>query len=162
MYHVWKFYGLLKSIISDYSTQFINNIWKFLCKRLDINVRLSILWYLKIDSQNKQLNGVKKQYLRAYVNYFQDEWLDWLPLDEFTGNNTKSETTKVSFFFANKGFHPYMGFEPAKLPPNNIREINADTFAMQIEEIQKILQDIMLIVQAKHECHVNQYRGPAL
>ena len=32
-----------------------------------------------------------------------------------------------------------MGFKPAEPPPSNIREVNADVFAMQIEEIQKIL-----------------------
>ena len=29
---IWKFHGLLRSIISDYGTQFINDFWKFLCK----------------------------------------------------------------------------------------------------------------------------------
>lgn len=37
-----------------------------------------------------------------------------------------------------------MGFEPAKPLPSNIKEINADAFATQMEEIQKILQDNML------------------
>ena len=35
-----------------------------------------------------------------------------IPLAKFVGNNTGSETTKVTFFFANKGFHPCMGIEP--------------------------------------------------
>ena len=32
-----------------------------------------------------------------------------------------------------------MGFKPAEPLPSNIREVNADTFAMQMEEIQEIL-----------------------
>ena len=32
-----------------------------------------------------------------------------------------------------------MSFKPAKPPPSNIRKVNADAFAVQIEEIQKIL-----------------------
>ena len=102
-----------------------------------------------------------EQYLRAYVNYLQDDWPDWLPLAEFTGNNTKSETTKVSPFLANKGFHPRMGFEPTEPSPSNIREVNADAFATRMEEIQEILQDNMLIAQANHERHANRHRGPA-
>ena len=54
-----------------------------------------------------------------------------------------------------------MGFEPAKPPSSNIREVNADAFATQIEEIQKILWDNMLIAQADYKCHTNQYRGLA-
>ena len=52
-----------------------------------------------------------------------------------------------------------MSFELAKPLPSNIREPNANTFTMQIKEIQKILQNNMLIAQAGHERHANQYRG---
>ena len=161
VHHVWKLHGLPRSIISDRGTQFVNDFWKFLCKRLGISVRLSTAWHPETDGQTERLNGVMEQYLRAYVNYLQDDWPDWLPLAEFTGNNTKSETTKVSPFFANKGFHPRMGFEPAEPPPSNIKEVNADAFATRMEEIQKILRDNMLIAQADHERHANQHRGPA-
>ena len=54
-----------------------------------------------------------------------------------------------------------MGFEPAKPPPSNIGEVNANAFAIQMEEIQKILQDNMLMVQATHKHHTNQHRGLA-
>ena len=121
---------------------------------------MSTAWYSKTDGQTEQLNRVIEQYLRAYVNYLQDNWLDWLPLAEFTGNNTKSETMKVSPFFANKEFHFCISFELAKPPPSNIREVNTDAFAMQIEEIQEILQNNILIAQANHKCHANQHRGP--
>ena len=48
-----------------------------------------------------------------------------------------------------------MCFEPAKPLPSNIREVNADAFATQIEKIQKILQDNMLIAQVNHKRHAN-------
>ena len=53
-----------------------------------------------------------EQFLRAYVSYLQDDWIDWLPMAEFTFNNTESATTKVSPFLANSGQHPRIGFEP--------------------------------------------------
>ena len=96
---------------------------------------MSTAWHPKTDGQTERLNKVMEQYLRAYINYFQDNWPDWLPLAEFTGNNTKSKTMKVSPFFANKGFHPYIGFKLVKPPLSNISDINADAFAMQMEEI---------------------------
>ena len=102
-----------------------------------------------------------KQYLRAYVNYLQDNWPNWLLWAEFTGNNTKSETTKVSSFFAIKGFHLCMSFKPAVPPPSNIREVNANAFATRMEGIQKILRDNMLIAQANHKRYANWHRGPA-
>lgn len=76
-----------------------------------------------------------EQYLRVCVNYLQDNWPNWLPLVKFVGNNTKSKITKVTPFFANKKFYPQIGFEPAEPLPSNIQEINADFFAIRIDEI---------------------------
>ena len=55
-----------------------------------------------------------------------------------------------------------MSFKLLKPPLYNIKEVNTDIFAMWIEEIQKILQDNMLIAQADHECHTNRHYGLAL
>jgi hypothetical protein len=52
-----------------------------------------------------------EQYLRAHVNYIQDDWAEWLPLAEFAVNNQASETTGSSPFFANKGFDPHCQFD---------------------------------------------------
>ena len=54
-----------------------------------------------------------------------------------------------------------MGFKPAKSSPSNIKEVNADAFAMQMKKIQKILRYNMLIAQVDYECHANQHRGLA-
>jgi hypothetical protein len=58
------------------------------------------------------MNAVLEQYLRAYVSYMQDDWSDWLPLAEIAANSIFSETTGLSPFFANYGFHPRLGVEP--------------------------------------------------
>ena len=60
MHHIWKLHSLPRSIISDCGTQFVNNFWKFLCKRLGISVRLSTTWRPKTNGQSKRLNGVMK------------------------------------------------------------------------------------------------------
>lgn len=69
-----------------------------------------------------------EQYIGAYVNYFEDNWLDWLSLTKFVGTNNKSETTKITLFFLYKGFYPQMSLKTAKSLPSNIREENADFF----------------------------------
>ena len=69
VYHVWKLHSLPRSIISDCGIQFVNDFWKFLCKRLGINVQLSILWHSITDGQIEQLNRVMEQYFKAYINY---------------------------------------------------------------------------------------------
>jgi hypothetical protein len=53
---------------------------------------------------------ILEQYLWAYCNYKQDNWKQLLPIAELCYNNTKSETTKVTPFYANYGYYPR--FEP--------------------------------------------------
>ena len=160
--HVWKHHGLPQSIVSNRGSQFISDFWSFLCKKLGIKAQLSTAWHSETDSQTKRINGVMEQYLCSFVNYLQDDWLDWLPLAEFVGNNTELETTKVTPFFANKGFHPRMGVEPITArPPTNANKLNANTLAMRMKEIQNILQGHMLLAQTDYKKHANRHRGTA-
>ena len=46
------------------------------------------------------------------MNYLQDDWVKWLPLAEFTQNNTQSSSSGISPFFANKGLHPRLNVMP--------------------------------------------------
>ena len=133
--HVWKHCGLPQSIVSNHRSQFISDFWSFLCKKLGIKAQLLTAWHPETDGQTEQINGVIEQYLCAFVNYLQDDWLEWLLLAEFVGNNTELETTKMTPFSAKKGFHLCMGFEPNISFPTNTNKLNADAFATCIEDI---------------------------
>jgi hypothetical protein len=66
----------------------------------------------------ERINAELEQYLQLFMNWTQDDWVDWLPLAEFAGNNTTFKTIGVSPFFVYYGFHPCMEVEPAHpLPP---------------------------------------------
>jgi len=58
------------------------------------------------NGQTERVYQILEQYLRVYINYQQDDWVNLLPLAEFTYNNTSHSATMVTPFFANKGFHP--------------------------------------------------------
>jgi len=70
---------------------------------LKIEVVLSTPFYPQTDGQTERSNAILEQYLRAYVNYPQD---DWLHLVEFAGNNHASETAGMGPFFASQGQDP--------------------------------------------------------
>jgi transposase InsO family protein len=105
--HIFRLHGLPLTIISDRGHQFTALLWKQLCWRLGIQPWLSMAFHPQTDSQTEQMNAVMEQYLRAHVNYLQDDWAEWLPLAEFAANTQASETTGSSPFFANKGFNPH-------------------------------------------------------
>jgi hypothetical protein len=72
--NVWKLHDLLDVLISNRDAQFIFDFWKLMCKRLKIDVKLFIEYYSKIDDQIERINVIMKHYLRAYINYMQDDW----------------------------------------------------------------------------------------
>lgn len=52
-----------------------------------------------------------EQYLRAFVCWEQDDWVQWLPTAEFANNNAKNSTTSMSPFEANLGYSPRMSWD---------------------------------------------------
>ena len=141
--YVWKLHGLPESIISDRGSLFKSEFWKRLCKRLNIHSLLSTTFHPETDDQTEIINATLKTVFRCYVNYHQDNWSEWLSLAEFALNNQKSESTKMSPFFANLVSHLRMGFESlSKIPELKIPdERDADRLSEAIKNILKLLRD---------------------
>jgi hypothetical protein len=57
-----------------------------------------------------------------------------LPLAKFALNTTYSEAIKISPFFANYGFHPYMGFKPVPVPDHPASQ-DTEEFARKMQAI---------------------------
>ena len=78
------------------------------------------------------------------MNYQQDDWAKWLPMAEFAANNADSDSTKVLPFFANKGYHPQISFDPEQLitplpTTEQILKEKADSIANHIEALYTML-----------------------
>jgi len=54
----------------------------------------------------EKINQELEQYLRFFINYRQEQWLDWLGTAEFAYNNKIHLATKVFSFKANYGQDP--------------------------------------------------------
>jgi len=78
-----------------------------------------------------------------YCNYQQDNWLDLLPLAEFTYNNVPSTTTGVSPFFANKGYHPNLTVHPKC----DLSSAWAREYAVDLESLHEYLCEEMAAAQ---------------
>jgi len=75
-------------------------------KQLGIERRLSTAFHAQTDGQTERTNSTLEQYLRAYVNYQQDNWKELLPMAEFAYNKGYQESIKRTPFFANCGVNP--------------------------------------------------------
>jgi len=85
--HIFQYYGLPLSIVSDRVAQFVSKFWKAFCELLGIETHLSSAYHPQTDSQSEAMNALMEQYLRAYVNYQQENWVLLLPTSEFAANN---------------------------------------------------------------------------
>jgi transposase InsO family protein len=108
--HIVRTDGLPNSIVSDQGSLFTSKFWTHIMGALGMTRNLSTAFYPETDSQTERVNAIMEQYLRAYCNYQQDNWKQLLPIAEFCYNNTQSETTRVTPFYANYGYYPR--FEP--------------------------------------------------
>ncbi len=66
---VYWTYDLSSFIISDRDSQFIFILWKSLCKRLNINLRLFTVYHSQIDDQSEQVNQNVERYLWFFCSY---------------------------------------------------------------------------------------------
>jgi hypothetical protein len=135
--HVFSKHGLPERIISDRGSEFTSRFWRAIGSLLDIKLDFSTAYHPETDGQTERTNQTLEQYLRMYANYQQDDWYRLLPLAEFAYNNANSETTGVSPFFANKGYHPRCNFTKPIGP--NISE-GAERFTADLSELHDQLK----------------------
>lgn len=101
------------------------------------------------------------------MNFHQDDWVDWLPLAEFASNNTVSETTGFSPFFANYGFNPRLGFEPRppcspdKTPQQRKEFMRAHNIADRFDQILTQLKALSAEAAERYERNANAHRHDA-
>ncbi|MBW0520327.1 hypothetical protein O181_060042 [Austropuccinia psidii MF-1] len=67
---------------------------------------MSTACHPETDGQTERVNQILEQYLWMYVSYHQDDWNAWLPLAEFSDNNSDHSSTKQSPFFTIYGRDP--------------------------------------------------------
>src|ERR1700731_3431041 len=112
-----------------------------------------------MDGQTERMNAVMEQYLGAFVNYQQNDWVQWLPMAEFATNNHDSETTGCSPFFGNYGFHPRITFGQHPIQnANDIREVNANTFTQKMNEVFQCMRAEMTRAQAIQAEQADKHR----
>jgi len=105
---VFPFFGIPKKIVSDHGPQFASEFIWDICHLLGIKQNLSTAYHPETNAQVEHMNHKVAQYLRMYVNYHQDDWVNWLPLVQFALNNRASSTTGESPFYLNHGRHLHM------------------------------------------------------
>jgi hypothetical protein len=90
------------------------------------------------------------------MNFYQDDWIDWLPLAEFAANNVVSETTNVSPFFTNYRFYLRLSVESsAPCLPNFSAPQKAQFYKANIvvNRFERILNLLKALAKQSQQCY---------
>jgi len=147
---------LPESIISD-RAQFAANLIRELNQILGIKTRLSTAFHPQTNGQIEQTNQELEQYLRMFIDHWQEQWPEWLGTAEFAYNNKVNTSTKVSSFRANSGRDPRMGFEMRKQGKLE----GAKEFAERMKGIQKEAQAALKKAQGEMKRQADRKKGEA-
>ncbi len=84
-------------------------------------------------------------YLKAFVNWEQDDWARLLPMAEFAYNNAKNTSTGHTPFELNWGYHLKVFFEEDVDP--RLRSCSANELGEELKELIKVWCQNLLYAQ---------------
>jgi len=146
--HVICKQGVPDNKVTDPSTQIRSRFWTQVCSHLSTDHRLWTAFHPQTDGKTERRNQTMEQYLRAFCNYEQDNWVRLMPLAEFAFNEAIHASTRMTPFWANYHYHPVVQFKAPNQPISPNSEIQADTFAAGLEETHQTLRKNLQEAQA--------------
>ena len=96
MSHIVSLHGVPVSIISDRDPRFTSIFWKRLMKELGVKLNLSTDFHPQTDGQSERTIQTLEDILRSCVLQFKGHWDEYLPLAEFTYNNSYHSSIEMS------------------------------------------------------------------
>ena len=77
-------------------------------------------------------------YLRAFVNFEQNNWAQLLPMAEFAYNNAKNASTGYTPFELNCGYHPHVFYKEEEI-------LDPCSKSKTAEELSSKLRKLMIV-----------------
>jgi len=155
--HVFSKHGVPEHCTSDRGSEFVSHFFRSLGAALDMKLHFTSGYHPQGDGQTERVNQTLEQYLRVFCSYQQDNWATLLPLAEFSYNNTPNETTSVSPFFANKGYHPNITVYPER----DMASARAREYAVDLGELHEVLKANIKTAQGRYQKSGDKRRLPA-
>jgi transposase InsO family protein len=138
-------HGLFRRLIHDRDTRFVSKYIRELFRLLGIEQNPSTAYHPQTDGQTERMNQTIEQYLRAFINFRQDDWKEWLPLGEFAYNDSEHAATKQTPFFINTGQHPWTGIDTRRESRNK----SASEFAQKMKQVREDAQAALRLASQK-------------
>lgn len=147
--------GFPRSIVSDRGTLFTSKWWSTFCYYLTVKARLSTAFHPQTDGQTERQNQTLESYLRAYVNYQQDNWTSLLASGEFAYNDSLHAATKKTPFEMCLRFQPAFSMNIAR--DSQVKEGENPAARQAAEDLQDGIQEAKALWKATQEASAKYY-----
>jgi transposase InsO family protein len=167
--YVVAYHWLPDAITSDRGSQFVSLLWERLCEILKIKRRLSTAFHPQTDGSTERMNSVLEAYIRAFVNWAQDNWALLCPMAQIAINGRDATSTGVAPFFLQHGYN----VDPLQLElpsgadyrkftaeQRSDRE-RAEAIAAKFRDVFDLVQASMAEAQQEQERQANKNRKEA-
>ena len=104
--NIVRHHGVPESIVSDRDSRFTSMFWKSLWELLGTKLSMSTSYHPETDGQTERQNRTLEDMLRAFTNYNQDDWDEYLISGEIAYNDSIQASTGETPFYMNSGQHP--------------------------------------------------------
>jgi transposase InsO family protein len=156
--NIYRWVGPPDTIVSDRGPQFISEFWAEFCRILGIKRKLSTAHQPQTDGQSEVANQWMAQRLRPYVNRYQDDWSEYLPMNDFAAAALQQDSTKRSPFFIERGYEPRVSFDWRLPSVQSHTAEDAQKWVKRMEEIWKDTRDEIQRAQARQITQANKHR----
>jgi hypothetical protein len=160
--HVYRYYGPPQTIVSDRGPQFVSKFWQELTRILGIELKLSTAYHPQTDGQTEIMNQYIDQRLRPFVNYYQDNWSEMLPMMDYSQLTLPHTSIGMSPYELLNGRLPRTSFDwetpKAQTPTEQISQDKARAIATRMQEALRKGKQLMIDAQKKKENDVNAHR----
>ncbi len=152
-------HGVPEKIISDRDKLFTSKFWNTWSRQLGMKVSLSTAYHLRTDGQTERPNQTLEQYLRHYVNFKQNNWIELLPLAQFAYNDQAHSATGRTPFYANYGRHQRWS------AVNNEKPEDAEAATTRVQDMQNLQLELSKNLEDKnkmtrHQSNKKRLKGP--
>ncbi|WMV24899.1 hypothetical protein MTR67_018284 [Solanum verrucosum] len=155
MNEIVRFHGVPISIISDIGSQFTSRFWRSFQEALGTRVDFSTAFHPHTDGQSERTIQILEDMLRACILDFGGSWDVYLPLAEFSYNNSFQSSIQMAPYealYERRCRSPIGWFEVGEanvLAPDLVQET--------MDKVQLIRQRL-LIVQSRQKSYADKKR----
>lgn len=161
--YIYRYYGAPETIVSDRGPQFVSNFWDQFCQNIGVKIKLSTAEQPQTDGQTEIVNQYIDQRLRPFVNYYQDDWDEMLPIVDFAQASLPHEATGQSAFQTEMAFEPRTSFDwkpitNTVLASEKLNRQEANAWTKRIHDAWKLARANMAKAQERYMKQANKHR----